>query len=142
MVTVSDGTIWAGPPPPPEARTVTEYRIDDLARAAGTTVRNIRAYRDRGLAPPPRRHGRLALYDDTHVDRLRLIGGLLHRGYTLANIAELIEAWEGGRDVGELLGVEVTEAGLRGPNAQAGVALRRAGVPVEALLDLGHELRD
>src|SRR3954447_15951269 len=140
MVTVSDGTIWAGPPPPPEARTVTEYRIDDLARAAGTTVRNIRAYRDRGLVPPPRRHGRLALYDDTHVDRLRLIGGLLHRGYTLANIAELIEAWEGGRDVGELLGVGVAPAGAdaepRGLDAESGVALRRAGVPVEALLDL------
>ena len=28
-----------------------EYRIDDLARAAGTTVRNVRAYQDRGLLP-------------------------------------------------------------------------------------------
>jgi DNA-binding transcriptional MerR regulator len=112
---------------------VTEYRIDDLARAAGTTVRNIRAYRDRGLVPPPRRHGRIALYDETHVDRLRLIGALLHRGYTLANIAELIEAWEGGRDVGELLGVDATEAR---------VELAGAGVPLDTLLGLGPELRD
>ena len=32
-----------------------EYRIDDLARLAGTTTRNIRVYRDRGLLPPPLR---------------------------------------------------------------------------------------
>ena len=30
-----------------------EYRIDDLARAAGTTARNVRAYQERGLLPPP-----------------------------------------------------------------------------------------
>jgi DNA-binding transcriptional MerR regulator len=88
---------------------VTEYRIDDLARAAGTTVRNVRAYRERGLVPPPRRHGRIALYDDAHVERLRLIAALLQRGYTLANIAELIEAWERGRDIAELLGVDATD---------------------------------
>lgn len=33
---------------------MTEYRIDELARLAGSTVRNIRAYQDRGLLPPPR----------------------------------------------------------------------------------------
>ena len=32
-----------------------EYRIEDLARLAGTTTRNIRVYRDRGLLPPPLR---------------------------------------------------------------------------------------
>ena len=31
-----------------------DYRIDELAREAGTTVRNVRAYQDRGLLPPPR----------------------------------------------------------------------------------------
>ena len=29
----------------------TEYRIDELARLGGTTVRNVRAYQDRGLLP-------------------------------------------------------------------------------------------
>ena len=83
-----------------------EYRIDDLARLAGTTVRNVRAYQDRGLLPPSRRQGRIALYSDTHLARLRLIGQMLERGYTLANIRELIEAWESGQDVGNLLGLE------------------------------------
>src|SRR5436305_1643105 len=44
-----------------------EYRIDELAREAGTTVRNVRAYQDRGLLPPPRRSGRVGLYTDAHL---------------------------------------------------------------------------
>jgi len=84
----------------------TEFRIDELAREAGTTVRNVRAYQDRGLLPPPRRSGRVGLYTDAHLARLRLIGHLLERGYTLGNIAELISAWERGQDIGELLGLE------------------------------------
>ena len=36
-----------------------EYRIEELARLAGTTTRNIRVYRDRGLLHPPLRVGRL-----------------------------------------------------------------------------------
>ena len=84
----------------------TEFRIDELAREAGTTVRNVRAYQDRGLLPPPRRSGRVGLYTDAHLARLRLIGHLLERGYTLGNIAELVSAWERGQDIGELLGLE------------------------------------
>lgn len=82
-----------------------EYRVDELARLAGTTVRNVRAYQDRGLLSPPRREGRVGLYSDAHLARLRLIGQLLDRGYTLANIGELIEALERGYEVGELMGL-------------------------------------
>lgn len=82
------------------------YRIDELARAAGTTVRNVRAYQDRGLLPPPRREGRVGLYDDAHLARLRMIGALLERGYSLGNIAELLESWESGRELGDVLGFE------------------------------------
>lgn len=83
-----------------------EYRVDELAREAGATVRNVRAYQDRGLLPSPRREGRIALYSDAHLARLRLVGALLERGYTLGNIAELIAAWERGQDVQALLGLE------------------------------------
>jgi DNA-binding transcriptional MerR regulator len=85
---------------------VTEYRIDDLARHAGTTVRNVRAYQDRGLLPPPRRNGRVGIYSEVHLARLRLIAQLLDRGYTLGNIAELLDAWERGRDLQTVLGLE------------------------------------
>lgn len=85
-----------------------EYRVDELARAAGTTVRNVRAYQDRGLLPPPRRQGRVGLYSEAHLGRLSLIGTLLERGYSLANIGELLVAWEQGQDVSAVLGLEAT----------------------------------
>lgn len=82
------------------------YRVDDLARAAGMTVRNVRAYQERGLLHPPVKHGRAGVYDDTHLARLRLIGQLLDRGYTSAHITEFINSWEAGRDLGQTLGLE------------------------------------
>ena len=89
-----------------------EYRIDDLARLAGTTTRNIRVYRDRGLLPPPRRVGRIALFDDTHLTRLRLITSMLDRGYTIAHVKEMVGAWEDGRDLADVLGLETAIAGV------------------------------
>ena len=66
----------------------------------------LRAYQDRGLLPPPRRDGRVGLYSEIHLSRLRLIAQLLDRGYTLANIAELLDAWERGHDLETVLGLE------------------------------------
>jgi DNA-binding transcriptional MerR regulator len=83
-----------------------EYRIDDLARLGGTTTRNVRVYRDRGLLPPPLRVGRIALYNDTHLTRLRLITSMLNRGYNIAHVREMLSAWEEGKNIGDVLGLE------------------------------------
>lgn len=83
-----------------------EFSIDALAHQTGVTVRNIRAYQDRGLLPPPERRGRRGIYNDAHVSRLRIINRLLERGYTLSNIDELIKSWESGNDIRQLLGLE------------------------------------
>lgn len=88
-----------------------EYRIDDLARLAGTTTRNIRVYRDRGLLPPPLRVGRIALFNDTHLTRLRLITSMLDRGYTIAHVREMLSAWEQGKNLGDVLGLETAIVG-------------------------------
>src|ERR1700749_4497326 len=88
-----------------------EYRIEDLARLAGTTTRNIRVSRDRGLLPPPLRVGRIALFNDTHLTRLRLITSLLDRGYNIAHVHEMLSAWEQGKDLGSVLGLESAIAG-------------------------------
>jgi DNA-binding transcriptional MerR regulator len=88
-----------------------EYRTAELARAAGITVRTLRFYRERRLLPPPRREGRIAWYNEHHLNRLRTISALLARGHTLGGIADLIDAFEKGRDAGgaaELLGLEST----------------------------------
>src|SRR5579885_2120055 len=65
------------------AEKMSEYSVDELAHIAGTTVRNVRTYQDRGVLPPPEKRGRKGFYNDTHLARLRLIGQLLQRGYTL-----------------------------------------------------------
>lgn len=78
--------------------------MEELARLAGITVRTLRFYRERKLIPPPRREGRIAWYDDHHLARLRTISALLERGHTLNGIADLADAFDHGRDVGDLLG--------------------------------------
>jgi DNA-binding transcriptional MerR regulator len=86
-----------------------EYRVEELAKAAGIPVRTLRFYRERRLLPPPRRDGRIAWYSEDHLARLRTIAALLERGHTLGGIADLIAAWENGRTldgVAELLGLE------------------------------------
>ncbi|MER7573264.1 MerR family transcriptional regulator [Streptomyces sp. NPDC126514] len=80
--------------------------MEELARLAGITVRTLRFYRERGLIPPPRREGRIAWYDERHLARLRTISALLERGHTLSGIADLAEAFDHGRDVADLLGMD------------------------------------
>lgn len=91
--------------PSSAGRAAAEYRIEDLAHASGATVRTIRAYQDRGLLPSPERRGRANVYRATHLARLRQIADLLDRGYTLASIKELLEAWDTGRGLGGVLGL-------------------------------------
>jgi DNA-binding transcriptional MerR regulator len=80
--------------------------IDQLAREAGVTTRNIRAYQTRGLLPSPKMAGRVGYYDDAHLARLRYIASLQERGFSLAAIHALLEAWDEGRGLNEVLGFE------------------------------------
>src|SRR5438477_9887942 len=77
-----------------DADAIDGLSIDELAREAGSSVRNVRLYQERGLLPKPRREGRRAVYGRVHVERLKLILELLERGYPIAAIKELIDAWE------------------------------------------------
>lgn len=96
----------------PAEKATREYRIDDLAQAAGVSVRNVRVYQDRGLLPPPRREGRTGWYNAAHLARLDLIGRMLDRGYTFATISELLTAAQFGMRVEDVLDPErVGEAG-------------------------------
>lgn len=67
-----------------------EMTIDQLAASVQMTVRNVRAYAGRGLIPPPRLVGRTGYYGREHADRLRLVRGLLERGYTLAAVEKML----------------------------------------------------
>lgn len=67
------------------------HRIDELATRAGTSVDTIRFYQSKGLVPRPERQGRVAWYDDRHLDRLRRIATLKEKGFSLASIRRLME---------------------------------------------------
>lgn len=83
-----------------------EMRLDQLAAAAGVPTTTIRLYRQRGLLHEPRLVGRTGWYDQSHLSRLRLIARLQDDGFSLAGIAKLLESWESGRDLREVVGVE------------------------------------
>lgn len=69
-----------------------QYRIDELATRSGVRIDTIRFYQGRGLLPPPQRTGRIALYDDAHLERLRRIRDLLADGLSLHLIRRVLEA--------------------------------------------------
>jgi DNA-binding transcriptional MerR regulator len=115
------------------------FRIDELARLAGTTVRNARAYQDRGLLPPPARVGRVGWYSEAHLARLRLIGRMLGRGYSLANIAELIDSGVRGRDLADLFGSEAVTSAPWGGDRFSTI-LAESGVPAGEAVELAADI--
>lgn len=120
-------------------------RIEELAEAAGTTVRNIRVYQERGLLPAPARRGRTAYYGPEHRSRLALILRLLDRGYTFATIEELLIAERHGLTLTELLAVETvrserrTTSGRRKSSRGGADPVADFALP-EELLDRGSEI--
>ncbi len=67
-----------------------EYRIEQLARAAGVAVDTIRFYQGKGLLDAPRREGRVTWYAETHVERLKRIKELQQQGFTLTVIQRFL----------------------------------------------------
>lgn len=64
--------------------------VDELAAAAGMTVRTTRYYASLGLLPAPARRGRMAWYDATHLARLEMIRALQGHGFTLQAIEKYL----------------------------------------------------
>ena len=107
-----------------------EYRVEELARAAGVPVDTLRFYQARGLLPAPRRRGRLAIYDEDHLAQLRRIRELRDGGFKLAQIQRLLS--EPPAESSDLLAVLVKESVGRRTVSRAELAAE-AGVP-EALV--------
>lgn len=83
-----------------------EWTVDQLAQRSGLPVRTIREYQALGLVHPPRKVGRIGLYDASHLRRLQLVVRLQRRGYSLAGIGDLLAAWRGGDALTDVLGLE------------------------------------
>ncbi|WCO68125.1 MerR family transcriptional regulator [Iamia majanohamensis] len=83
-----------------------EMRLDALAAEAGVASTTVRLYQQRGLLPRPRLVGRTGWYGPAHLARLRLVLRLQEQGFSLAGIARLLESWEHGGDLTDLLDAE------------------------------------
>jgi DNA-binding transcriptional MerR regulator len=67
-----------------------EYRIEQLARAAGVAVDTIRFYQGKGLLEAPRRDGRVTWYGEDHFERLKRIKDLQQQGFSLTVIQRFL----------------------------------------------------
>ena len=73
------------------------YTIDQLAAAAGIPTRTVRLYQSLGVLHPPHRKGRIAVYSDDHLQRLRLIAKLQDRGLRLRAIRDALRHAQRGK---------------------------------------------
>ena len=67
-----------------------KYSLAQIVRMSGQSVDTVRYYQSRGLLHRPEREGRNALYDDIHLERLRLIRSLSKRGFSLKVIGAFV----------------------------------------------------
>jgi DNA-binding transcriptional MerR regulator len=64
--------------------------LEQLSERVGMSVRNIRFYTSRGLAPSPIRRGRQGFYTLDHLARLELVQELQSHGFTLSAIEKYV----------------------------------------------------
>lgn len=83
-----------------------ELTVDELAQRAGLTTTTIRLYQGKGLLSGPEIRGRVGVYGPGHLARLRLIGSLQERGFSLAAIRALVDSWDGGATLSDVMGAE------------------------------------
>jgi DNA-binding transcriptional MerR regulator len=67
-----------------------QLTVDELSARTGVSSRTIRFYQTEDILPPPLRRGRIALYGELHVERLRLVSMLQGRGLRLTAIRDVL----------------------------------------------------
>lgn len=117
-----------------------EYRVEQLAAACDVSVDTVRFYQAKGLLPPPRRSGRIALYDKEHAERIRRIRSLQKKGLTLQAIERVVAGRLGRAD--QDLAAAVASAQAEG-DADEMITLdelaERSGVPAPLLASIERE---
>src|SRR6187549_2225141 len=107
----------------PRPKEAERMPIEELARRTGVTVRNLRAMHARSLLPPPELVGRKGFYTERHVARVMLVLKLQSRRFSLAAIEALLESWEAGSGLMDVMGLEdsLLTPGTSGSNIEADV---------------------
>ena len=104
-----------------------ELDVSSLARQAGISVDTIRYYQGLGLLHAPRRDGRNAVYDASHLERLERIRALAERGFSLKAIGSLLEAGDASESDKRLLAAVVLEG--QGRSFSSAELAQKLGVP-------------
>jgi DNA-binding transcriptional MerR regulator len=84
-----------------------EMTIDQLAQNVSMSSRNIREWQRQGLLPPPTRRGRVGIYSDEHVARIRRVQQLHAQGFPLDLIRRMIDTGTGDESDIRLVAAEV-----------------------------------
>jgi DNA-binding transcriptional MerR regulator len=117
-----------------------ELTIQELSARVDMTPRNIREWQTIGVLPPPRRRGRLAFYDETHVARIERVKSLRADGFPLDVIRQFLERPQASAaDVLTLSATVLDPASQGGSKAvdRAGLAERLGADAVESLIGCG-----
>jgi len=116
-----------------------DLRVEEVAKRAGVTVDTVRYYQAKGLLPAPRRQGRVALYDESHLTRIERIRALQARGFTLATIARVVSGELDSAD--EALVAALTRESLHDEDRLLSLAelAARTGIPEPLLVAIAHE---
>jgi MerR family transcriptional regulator, heat shock protein HspR len=69
---------------------VPRYVISVAARLVGTTPHTLRAYEKAGLIKPARTEGKIRMYSDKDIERLRHINSLTRKGVNLAGVKVIL----------------------------------------------------
>ena len=117
-------------------------RVDELALQADVSVDTIRYYQKQRLLPAPGRDGRLAWYNEDHLERIARIKELQRRGFTLAVIRRFLSGELDPAD--ERLAALVVEAGdedtsIAGETLDLPGLAAKVGVPNAILESLVRE---
>jgi DNA-binding transcriptional MerR regulator len=106
------------------------YSLTELADLAGVTPRTVRYYMSQGLLPSPGASGPGAKYDDTHLERLRLVRRLQREHLPLAEIRQRLA----GLDDTAIATLAEEPAAARDPQDSALDYIRRVLGPQPAAL--------
>lgn len=108
-----------------------EFDVAALSQRSGLSVDTIRYYQGLGLLPSPRREGRSAVYDASHLERLERIRTLAEQGFSLKAIGSLLEAGDASESDRQLL--EAVTRQHAGRAYSSGELASRLGVPASLI---------
>lgn len=93
-----------------------EMTIDQLAQRVSMSSRNIREWQRQGLLPPPTRRGRIGVYSEEHVARIRRVQQLHSEGFPLDLIRRMIDTGTGSEaDIRQLAAEMLVPFSTAGP---------------------------